>query len=139
MANGGEKPIRETLLYADTVVVPDENGKLEEGQIVFRTETMFSKWVKITFEDGRVVEVRPNHRYRVVGGGWTLASTLEQSFHLNETLHWEFCKVLSIELIEKKGELDFYNLGVRHPAHSYVAHGDWVSNLKLLEDELLQT
>jgi len=129
MANGSIKPIRETLLYADVVAVPDENGKLEAGRINYRTETMFHRWIKITFEDGRIVEVRPNHRYRDDAGGWVMASHLEYSFHLDETAHWVKCKVLSIELIEH-GELDFYNIGVGHSAHAYVAHGDWVSNRK---------
>ena len=64
-----------------------------------------------------------------------LASQLEQSYHLDEFKRWQVCKVLSIEVMERHGELDFYNIGVRHPAHAYVASGDWVSNLKPQSEE----
>lgn len=130
MANGTEKPIRDTVLYADVVVVPDESGKLEFGQVIHRSETMFDRWVKLTFEDGRVVEVRGNHRYRSARGEWVFASVLEHSVHLDETGHWSICNVTSVETVDQKGELDFYNLGVRHKSHAYVAAGDWVSNRK---------
>lgn len=129
MADYSEKPIRETVLFQDSVIVPTNRGGLEEGQIIHRTETMYSKWLKITFTDGRVVEVRPTHRYRAAGGEWVAALELERSFHLNDDGLWEACEVIDRVWVED-GELDFYNIGVRHPAKSYVAAGDWVSNAK---------
>jgi hypothetical protein len=128
MADGSSRPIRETVLYADFVAVPNENGRLEKGRIILRTETMFKAWVKITFEDGRVVEVQPNHRYRSHAGAWEFAVGLEESFHLDEHNKWITCAVVEIEPVT--GDLDFYNIGVDHPAHAYVAAGDWVSNRK---------
>jgi hypothetical protein len=131
MADGPEKPIRETKLFSDVVMVPVVGGRVEHGRIIHRTETIYTDWLRVTFEDGRVVDVRPEHRYRTVGGDFVAIRDLQHVIHLNSEKKWEVMEITKKETLS--GEMDFYNLGVEHTAKAYIAAGDWVSNIKPLD------
>jgi hypothetical protein len=105
----------------------DERNRETKGEITHVYESVAYEYLKVTFSDGTIDEVKPEHRYFTVKGEYEPIRDLKGRFVATES--GEPVQVMDFETVHAPDGVKFYNMTVSE-FHNYCANGKRVSNLK---------
>lgn len=126
MADGTSKMIQDIEVGKDIVKCFDLQGNLFVSKVTDKWIHEVDGYLRVCFDDGRVTDVTPNHRYWMKHHFQPI-SEIESVFHYNS--EWQVCKTTKKETVRKPTIV--CNITVEK-YHTYFANGDAVSNVKAL-------